>query len=240
MHIEQKVQKELTADDLVVTEIRVGEPPSNTGSDHAWESRPGGIWVLRNKYIVNSEQAVLSLDVLFGVDAVVLRPQWGLMRTPFQLDARPEVPIARLSVRRGWPKSRPNESQTALRIRDNGTLKSVQISKTHMETGVGVCTDAIDADGRPQPENEADPLTVEFLGKVLDVEKGDLIILSEDQTHHDATDSESTLFKVVALLISVQPCMQPSLATMMMRVLTRYPVSGIHTNDTQSFHSKGY
>ena len=201
MHIEQKVQKELTADDLVVTEIRVGEPPSNTGSDHAWESRPGGIWVLRNKYIVNSEQAVSGLDVLFGVDAIVLRPQWTLMQTPLQLNAPPEVPVARLSVRRGWPKPRPNDRHTALRIRDDGTFKVVQISDTHMVTGVGVCKDAIDADGQPLPESEADPLTVDFLGKVLDIEKPDLVILSGDQIHHDASDSQSTLFKVVAPLI---------------------------------------
>ena len=201
LQIEQKGQKELTADDLVVAEIRVGELPSSSTSGHSWESRPGGIWVLRNKYTGNSEQAISGLDVLFGVDAVDPRSQWTLMQTPLQLNAPPEVPVARLSVRRGWPKPRPNDPHTALRIRDDGTFKVVQISDTHMVTGVGVCKDAIDADGQPLPESEADPLTVDFLGKVLDIEKPDLVILSGDQIHHDASDSQSTLFKVVAPLI---------------------------------------
>ena len=198
LQIEQKGQKELTADDRVVTGIRIGEQPSSNGS---WESRPGGIWVLRDKYNGDNEQAVSGLDVLFGVDAVDPRPQWSLMHTPLQLNARSEVPIARLSVRRGRPKSRPDDPHTALRIRDDGTFKIVQISDTHMVTGVGVCKDAIDANGQPLPESEADPLTVEFLGKVLDIEKPDLVILSGDQIHHDASDSQSTLFKVVAPLI---------------------------------------
>jgi hypothetical protein len=201
LQIEQKGQKELTADDLVVAEIRIGELPSSSISDHLWESRPGGIWVLRNKYTGNSEQAISGLDVLFGVDAVDPRSQWALMQTPLQLNARPEVPVARLSVRRGWAKPRPNDPHTALRIRDDGTFKIVQISDTHMVTGVGVCKDAIDADGQPLPESEADPLSVDFLGRVLDIEKPDLVILSGDQIHHDASDSQSTLFKVVAPLI---------------------------------------
>ena len=41
------LEEKLVAEDLVVTDIRVGElKPS---SNHSWESRPGGIWVLRSK-----------------------------------------------------------------------------------------------------------------------------------------------------------------------------------------------
>ena len=70
-----------------------------------------------------------------------------------------------------------------------------------MVTGVGVCKDAVDGHGQPLPESEADPLTVEFLGGVLDVEKPDLVILTGDQLHHDIPDSQSALFKVVAPMI---------------------------------------
>ena len=70
-----------------------------------------------------------------------------------------------------------------------------------MVTGVGVCKDAIDAYGQPLPESEADPLTIDFLGGILDVEKPDLVILTGDQLHHDISDSQSALFKVVAPLI---------------------------------------
>jgi predicted phosphodiesterase len=70
-----------------------------------------------------------------------------------------------------------------------------------MVTGVGVCKDAIDAHGKNLPESEADPLTVNFIGKVLDVENPDLVILAGDQLHHDISDSQSALFKVVAPII---------------------------------------
>lgn len=70
-----------------------------------------------------------------------------------------------------------------------------------MVVGVGVCKDAIDARGQDLPESDADPLTVDFIGKVLDVEKPDLVILTGDQIHHDIPDSQSALFKVVAPII---------------------------------------
>ena len=51
------------------------------------------------------------------------------------------------------------------------------------------------------PESEADPLTVNFIGKTLDVEKPDLVILTGDQLHHDISDSHTALLKVVAPII---------------------------------------
>jgi DNA repair exonuclease SbcCD nuclease subunit len=71
-----------------------------------------------------------------------------------------------------------------------------------MVTGVAICKDAIDAYGKNLPESEADPLTVDFIGKILDVEKPDLVILTGDQLHHDIPDSQSALFKVVAPIIN--------------------------------------
>jgi len=165
-------EEELVAEDLLVMDIRAGEPYQS--SDHSWESRPGGIWVLRRKFSGKIDQAVTEVDVLFGVDAVDPRPQWTLMRS---------------------------STLAALRVRGDGKFKIVQISDTHMVTGVGVCKDAIDAHGNHLPESEADPFTVKFIGKVLDVEKPDLVILTGDQLHHDIPDSQSALFKVVAPII---------------------------------------
>jgi hypothetical protein len=191
-------EEELLAGDLVVTDIRVGERPPNPSSDHKWESRPGGIWVLRNRFSGKIDEAVTEVDVLFGVDAVDPRPQWTLMQSSLQLNAQPKVPVARLTMLRG--KAKP-DARAALRVREDGTFKIVQISDTHMVTGVGVCKDAIDAHGNHLPESEADPLTVNFVGKVLDLENPDLVILTGDQLHHDIPDSQSTLFKVVAPII---------------------------------------
>ena len=193
-------EKELVAEDLLVTDIRVGEAPPSLCLGHSWESRPGGIWVLRSKFSGKIEQAVTEVDVLFGVDAVDPRPQWTLLRSPLQLNAQSNVPVARLSVLHGRVKPRTDD-RAALRVREDGKFKIVQISDTHMVTGVGTCKDAVDARGNRLPESEADPLTVNFIGKILDTEKPDLVILTGDQLHHEISDSQSALFKVVAPII---------------------------------------
>ncbi|MCJ1430842.1 purple acid phosphatase [Xylographa pallens] len=193
-------EEELAAEDLLVVDIRVGESPPHPSPGHSWESRSGGIWVLRSKFSGKINQAVTEVDVLFGVDAVDPRPQWTLVQSSLQLNAQPNVPVARLSVLYGRTKPRP-DARVPLRVRENGKFKIVQISDTHMVTGVGVCKDAIDAHGKNLPESEADPLTVAFIGKILDVEKPDLVILTGDQLHHDISDSQSALFKVVAPII---------------------------------------
>lgn len=202
LQIEQKSKEDLTAHELVVTDVSLGrQRPPNADWDHGWEVRPGGIWVRRSNYTGDSNHVVTGADVLFGVDAVDPRPQWTLLPDALILNVPPEVPAARLSVRHGNAKSRPDSSRPTLRARGDGKFKIVQISDTHMVTGVGVCKDAIDAHGRPLPESVADPLTVEFLESILDVEKPNLVILTGDQCHHGILDTKSTLLKLVAPLI---------------------------------------
>ena len=157
--------------------------------------------VLRRTYNGSSHRTVTAVDVLFGTDAVDPRPQWTLIRPPLSLNTPLHVPVAMLTVRRGSAKPIPVGPQATLRIGHSGKFKIIQISDTHMVTGVGVCKDAIDGNGHPLPESEADPLTVKFLNRILDVEKPDLVILTGDQLHHDIPDSQSALFKVVAPLI---------------------------------------
>ena len=198
LHITRMDEKELTAKDLVVTDIRVGElrPPNPS-----WESRPAGMWLLRSQYTGDSYQVVTGVDVLFGADAVDPRPQWGLVRPSLQLDAAAEVPPASLTVRHGREESNPGSVRKPLRANEYGIFKIVQISDTHMVTGAGTCKDAIDAHGQPLPDRKADPLTVDFVSGILDVERPDLVILAGDQLHHDIPDSQSAIFKVVAPLI---------------------------------------
>ncbi|KAF2115517.1 Metallo-dependent phosphatase-like protein [Lophiotrema nucula] len=200
LQVTQAKPGELTSEDQVIVEVTVGKPPSVTDPESLWEGRPGGIWIRRSEYTGEGQQAVTGIDILFGTDAVDPRPQWHLLPEPLQLDHAPsKTPIARLTIRRGRP--RPKLERPMLRAREDGSLKIVQISDTHMVTGVGSCNDAIDAEGKPLPESEADPLTVEFIGSILDVEKPDLVILTGDQLHHDILDSQTTLFKVVAPII---------------------------------------
>lgn len=188
-------EESITSDDLIVTDITIDE----TAPSSAWEERPGGVWLLRDKYLNSHDQVVTEVDALFGVDAVDPRPQWSLVQQPLQLDALSEVPAARLTVRHGRPKPRP--APTTLRARADGTFKIVQISDTHLKAGVGTCNDALGPDGQYLPAIEADPTTIKFVGEILDVEKPDLVILTGDQLHHDILDSKSALFKVVAPMI---------------------------------------
>ena len=72
-------EEKLAAEDLVVMDISVGQRPLNPSSGYLWESRPGGIWVLRSAFSGMIDQAVTEVDVLFGIDAVDPRPQWALI-----------------------------------------------------------------------------------------------------------------------------------------------------------------
>lgn len=91
-------EEHIAVDDLVAVGIKVGEPPPTPSLGRSWESRPGGIWVLRRTFSGNIDQAVTDIDVLFGTDAVDPRPQWALMRSSLQLSDPPTVPVTRLSV----------------------------------------------------------------------------------------------------------------------------------------------
>lgn len=193
-------EDELSAEDLFVADIIVGEAPPNSSSSRPWESRPGGIWVLRSKFAANNDRPVTDVDVLFGPDAVDPRPQWALVGSSLQLDGQSEPPDVKLTVLFG--RARPiMDARTILRVGEDNRFKIVQISDTHMVTGVGVCKDAIDADGNHMPQSVADPLTVDFIAKILDLEKPNLVILTGDQLHHDTTDSQTALFKVAAPII---------------------------------------
>ncbi|EHA58134.1 hypothetical protein MGG_16481 [Pyricularia oryzae 70-15] len=189
-------EQELAAKDLLVMDIIVGDPPQNSKS--SWERRPGGIWVRRGEFNGKIDDFVTEVDVLFGMDAVDPRPEWALIRSPIQLKCQADISVARLSILHGRAKLRP---RATLRVRDDGKFRIVQISDTHMVTDVGLCKDAIDAHGNHLPWTEADPLTVKFIGEILDIEKPDLVVLTGDQLHHDICDSQSALFKVVAPII---------------------------------------
>lgn len=201
LHVAEAKENELTTDDLVITDVTIGDHYPHGSLETSWESRPGGIWLLRRNYTSESHRAVTSVDVLFGVDAVDPRPQWTLSQTPLQLGTMPEIPVARLSVRFGAVESEPIRPQPELRAGRNGSFKIAQISDTHMVAGTGICKDAVDEHEQPLPQSEADPLTIKFLEGVLDTEKPDLVVLTGDQIHHNVPDSQSALFKVVAPII---------------------------------------
>ncbi|KAF4547288.1 Calcineurin-like phosphoesterase-like protein 9 [Elsinoe fawcettii] len=194
--------EELEDDDLFVTDIQVGERPHSDSASHEWESRAGGIWVLRSQSPGDIDRAVTDVEVLFGRDAVDPRPRWALSKTAIQLVDQPcTMPAARLTVLHGRA-GQDDPTRPTLRVRDDGTFRIVQISDTHMVAGVGTCNDAMDVAGTYLDDCEADPLTVRFIGEVLDIERPDLVILTGDQVHHDALDSQTALFKVTTPIIT--------------------------------------
>jgi predicted MPP superfamily phosphohydrolase len=101
---------------------------------------------------------------------------------------------------------------TTPRIRKDGKFKIIQISDLHLSTGLGKCRDEEPrgmgmaagkkgGDGRDSERCEADPRTLEFVGKVLDEEKVDFAVLSGDQVNGEtAQDVQSVSFHRVLFL----------------------------------------
>lgn len=197
VHVKRKREEELNQDDRVVLDVRVGRlDPSmgEKGQETAkWESRPAGIWLLRSskRHDSDSDKVITAIDILFGADAVEPRPGWEVRDTPLLLDTSGEAQEARISVRRGVPHK---TDKPIPRIKKDGKFKILQVSDLHLSTGLGACRD-------PEPKDhnggqcDADSRTLEFVGKILDQEKPDLVVLSGDQVNGDtAPDAQSVSF----------------------------------------------
>ncbi|KAM6509128.1 Phosphatase dcr2 [Fusarium solani] len=202
LYVSRKHEEDLTEDDTVVVDIMVGKlyPPPKGETEDLWESRPAGLWLKRSakKQASDSNQAVTDLDVLFGDDAVEARDGWTITGTPLLLNTGGSLPCVQLTVRRG-PHREIKKPQP--RIRDDGRYKIMQIGDLHLSTGVGECREAV-----PNTYNggkcEADPRTLDFVSRVLDEEKPDLVVLSGDQVNGDtAPDAPTAMFKILSILI---------------------------------------
>ena len=196
--VERKKEEELGEGDRVVTDVAVSltDPTTVEGVDK-WEKRPAGVWIMRkDRKLADSGQAVTGIDVLFGPDAVDPREGWEMRDTALLLDSSGEAVGARLSIRKG---TQGKLAKPVPRVNDNGKFKILQVADLHLSTGVGKCRDAMPDDGRPC---EADTRTLEFVGKILDDEKPDLVVLSGDQVNGDtAPDAETAIFKYAELFI---------------------------------------
>jgi hypothetical protein len=195
VHIKRKREEELTSDDKVIIDVRTGKLDPAVGekaqANEKWESRPAGVWIKRSlkRHASDSKQAVTAVDILFGSDAVEPRPGWELVKNgALHLDTAQDSKDPRLSIRRGAPHK---IEKPVPKIRKDGKFKIMQISDLHLSTGLGKCRD-------PEPKGangghcDADPRTVDFVERVLDEEKPDLVVLSGDQVNGDtAPDIQS-------------------------------------------------
>ena len=205
VNIQRKRESELTENDKVILDVRISKldpatSEKNQGTER-WESRPGGIWLKRTAKHRESDshQAVTAVDILFGSDSVEPRSGWEMVRQNLILpDAGSENQGAYLSIRRGPPVE---PEKPTLHVNKDGNFKILQISDLHLSTGPGLCRD-------PEPPSsqsssghcDADPRTLSFVTKVLDLEKPDLLILSGDQVNGEtAPDSQSALFKIASI-----------------------------------------
>lgn len=226
LHVRRQREEDLIAGkDRVVVDISVGrlDPSSTAGSakasdgdeddkDERWEQRDCGIWLRRSASpkAVDSPRAITAVDVLFGDDAVEAREGWQMAPgTALLVDSPPDKetgnPLAaHITVRRGGKSSHGKETpKPQPRIGDNGRFKIMQVADLHLSTGVGKCRDPTPP-ANPSAAGdkcEADPRTLDFVEKMLEEEKPDLVVLSGDQVNGEtAPDAQSAIFKFAALL----------------------------------------
>ena len=204
VHVQRRKEEELTEKDKAILDVRVGRLDPVTGEKgeggEQWESRPAGVWLKRTskRHASDSPKIITAVDVLFGADAVEPRPGWEIKDTPLLLATSGEMQEARLSVRRGSPGK---IEKPVPRIRKDGKFKIMQAADLHLSTGLGVCREP-EPPGHNGGKCDADSRTLEFVGKLLDQEKPDLVVLSGDQVNGEtAPDAQSAVFKYAELFI---------------------------------------
>lgn len=205
LHVARKKEEDLQEGDMIVIDVSVGRlDPTTSGvkgeEDAKWESRPGGLWIKRstNQKLGDSKDVITAADVLFGADSVDARDGWAVVGTQLLIATGEHNPAPFLTVRRGSHQE-PKKPQP--RVPDNGKFKIMQLADLHLSTGVGHCRDAV-PEGYNGGECEADPRTLDFVTRILDEEKPNLVVLSGDQVNGEtAPDAQSAIFKIAHILI---------------------------------------
>lgn len=159
-----------------------------------WKKLSHGLWV---KYGPVGKQAVVNIDVVFGPDAVVPFEGATVLKQPLHVGGRKGME-PRLVFHTRQTDYRHKQIQE-LRFNKSGKFKVLQIADTHFSTGVGKCRDPVP----DEPDCEADPRTVKFIERVLDIEKPDFVVLTGDQVWgEEAPDPDTALFKAVTPLVA--------------------------------------
>jgi Calcineurin-like phosphoesterase len=198
IHVQRKKENTLTAEDKVVVDIKIGRlDPGAVGKrktqrDGKWESRDAGIWLKRSgkPHASDSVEAITAVDVLFGADALEPRPGWSIAQgTSLLLPGADQTEEVKLTVRKGPPVK---VDPPVPRVSKAGKFKIMQVADLHLSTGLGVCRDPV-PDGFHGGKCDADPRTMEFVGKMLDQEKPDLVVLTGDQINGETAPDAQTV-----------------------------------------------
>lgn len=188
-------EKRTTESDRNDLELKYSIPTKQQLEDKGWVYKSNGIWV---RFASSSESRfVTGIDVLFGTDAVDPRPNWNLIPYHLQSIGTDRGKQPKLTIRKG-PRIdfHSKEFRPELKVNGNGKFKILQVADLHFSTGEGVCLN-------PEPSStlkdcKADPRTLKFLNKVLDIERPDFVVLTGDQVFGDAApDSETAIFKAL-------------------------------------------
>ncbi len=140
------------------------------------------------KHASDSKKAVTGIDVLFGDDAVEAREGWVITGTPLLLDSG-SIPIPHITIHRG---EQHEATKPKLTVNEHGRFKIMQLADLHLSTGLGRCRDAV-PDTYNGGKCEADLRTLEFVTKILEEEKPDLVVLSGDQVNGDTAPDIQTV-----------------------------------------------
>lgn len=195
---EKSSKRELGRHELVQSnQIPTKDEIKNLG----WVYKSYNIWVKYGSPL--DPNAITGIDILFGDDAVDPRPNWELIaQKPLKDVITPSGKSAYLTIRRG-PKLdyKAKKYQPTLKFNKEGKFKILQVADLHFSTGYGKCRDTV-----PESSKKgcmADPRTLEFLEKVLEIEKPDFVVLTGDQIFGDESpDAETSIFKALNPFIS--------------------------------------
>lgn len=156
-----------------------------------WRKSVHGIWL---KYGPADENAISWLEPLFGPDAASPYDQATVIKEPLLGVGTKEGFEPRLAYFKSDKGKGYKTPQ--LRFNKNGKFKILQIADAHFSTGVGKCRDPVPEESAK--DCEADPRTLRFIERVLDIEKPDFVVLTGDQIYGEgAPDPRTALYKLV-------------------------------------------
>ncbi|EMG51003.1 hypothetical protein G210_4992, partial [Candida maltosa Xu316] len=190
----QKKSKRVVVTDRNKLDRLLYVPTKEQVYDNGWRYKSNGVWL---KYAPhNDKNAVSAIDLLFGHEAVDPRPNWKLIKKPLRDVSNPSSLPVYLTFRRGPKLDYKKKFEVKLKMNEEDKFKILQVADLHFSTGYGKCLD-------PQPPSsakgcKADARSLEFINKLLDIEKPDLVVLTGDQIFgHASPDSESSAFKAL-------------------------------------------
>lgn len=188
----------------VVTDIRIGRPSPDelTSGPSKWTRRKADLWVQKtSRRYVTLPTVVSRIDVLFGADAVDPRPEWTMLEQPLNLNTRPEYEVHVTFERGRHVENSRHKLWKMPVVNANGMFKIMQISDLHFSTGVGKCLDPVPPrlEGK---ECQADPRSIDFINRLLDDEKPDLVVFSGDQVDGGNSPDSQTVRSVINVMIN--------------------------------------